>query len=278
MGPLRVLVVCAGVLFLTCSPFSGSDKAGTPSPSPGDDGGATTDDGSVEGGVAESGTTTPLPPYALAVLADKPLLYLRLEEMSGGTVSSDGTIKSATVYGSILGQAGKVGLAAGFGATGARIEVTDTLLDFKGTSSYTLEMWANIVVPKDADFHHLIVKDTTDASRQEYGLLVHNGTLVFERIVNNASINLGVPAPTDNQWHHVASVFDGSQMTLYLDGKVADGPKGDTRSAGPKSLPFTIGSKTATYGALPGKLDEVAVYDHALDANHLASHIAAAPP
>ena len=69
-------------------------------------------------------------------------------------------------------------------------------------------------------------------------------------------------------WHHVAATYDGSQMRLFLDGsevahKFVSGP-------------VVIGGEptvrlSAAAEPLDGKLDEISVYDRALDAEEIAS-------
>lgn len=68
----------------------------------------------------------------------------------------------------------------------------------------------------------------------------------------------------DDRWHHVAGVFDGSNMILYVDGreearKPASGPIAATEH------PFLIGENAEATGRfLRGLVDDVRVYNRAL--------------
>ena len=74
----------------------------------------------------------------------------------------------------------------------------------------------------------------------------------------------------DEQWHHLAGVYDGTQYIFYVDG-VQDGPA--VPATGPiaqtTSHKFTIGafeSSGAVSKYYAGLIDEVRVFDEALDA------------
>jgi regulation of enolase protein 1 (concanavalin A-like superfamily) len=70
----------------------------------------------------------------------------------------------------------------------------------------------------------------------------------------------------DGQWHHVAGVFDGTQVILYIDGK----QDATASYAGPISAstqPFCIGANTTYPAALrcwDGWIDEVIIFNEAL--------------
>ncbi|MEL6842604.1 MAG: LamG domain-containing protein, partial [Bacteroidota bacterium] len=67
------------------------------------------------------------------------------------------------------------------------------------------------------------------------------------------------------QWQHVAWVYDGSSVTLYIDGVVrGSSPASGTLSDG--SIPFTIGRSilTSLNFYFGGRADEVSVWDKAL--------------
>jgi hypothetical protein len=80
----------------------------------------------------------------------------------------------------------------------------------------------------------------------------------------------GTTPVLDGQWHHIAGVYTGSQVRLYIDGRLeAEAPAGPVSTS---SDPVYIGSRfnsTSTRNWI-GNIDEVRVYDTALsDANIL---------
>lgn len=161
------------------------------------------------------------------------------------------------------------------GQTGQRIEVNGPRFDFGGTEPFTLEAWFNLS-GIDGTFRHLFTKDTTGGvPRQEYGVFINTGRgLTFERIIDDAAIAVSFDtASFDGNWHHLAAVYDGKKVTLYVDG--ASKSAADARPAKAKTLPLVMGAKGVTYGTLNGRLDEIAVYAKALDEGRIAAHRAA---
>jgi len=87
-------------------------------------------------------------------------------------------------------------------------------------------------------------------------------------------------AINDGEWHHIAAVWDGSEASFYLDGA----PYGTATSAALATgteVGLTLGADTRTAGTLigswtngkryfEGDMDEVRVYDQALDADAIA--------
>lgn len=69
--------------------------------------------------------------------------------------------------------------------------------------------------------------------------------------------------PTDGQPHHVAGTFDESAVRLYLDGVLAGGP---TALAGPLRTDTDPPVLFLGMGALNGYLDDLRLFDAALDA------------
>ena len=60
---------------------------------------------------------------------------------------------------------------------------------------------------------------------------------VYQSTVTNVTV------PTD-EWHHVAAIYDGATLTLYIDGVAA--MKGTKSNPGTTSSPFLIGASGDT--------------------------------
>tara|TARA_R100001163_G_scaffold42426_1_gene32074 strand:+ start:4021 stop:4809 length:789 start_codon:yes stop_codon:yes gene_type:complete len=79
----------------------------------------------------------------------------------------------------------------------------------------------------------------------------------------------------DDQWHHLAGVYNGSTLVIYLDGAVP------TQSNVGVSIPSStvstagnsphIGSKTDDSGALEGKMDDFSIFNAALTATEVSN-------
>jgi hypothetical protein len=289
---LTALLVTSG---LACSPFQ-------PEATIYDDGGsdASTRDASVvgmtDGSVAERDAAPPIVDggapteagaidagadlYATLVLADAPLVYYRLEEKVGATtaVSSVPNSTNATIDPTpILQTTGRIGFGFDFTKSGD-LDLKGSQFDFTGLSPFTAEVW---MAPAYTDntYRHAFIKDSNDqgAARQEWGVWLLNGQLGFERIVDGQNTQAIVNI-TVKQWHHVAAVYDGMQLLLYVDGAVVK-TSGDTHSAKPKDKDVFMGTRDqgSSAGNFPGVLDEIAIYAHALSADQIKAHFNAAP-
>ena len=107
--------------------------------------------------------------------------------------------------------------------------------------------------------------------------LTGSGAVVFRLWKAGAPEEAATPpgAVTSGRWHHVVCTWDGSTMTIYVDGAV-----GATAAlAGPadvSSSALYLGSSMGAYDWFPGTIDEAAVYAFALSAARVQAHFDAA--
>lgn len=203
-------------------------------------------------------------PYAQAVLAAKPLAYWRLEEWGGATAfDATGARRHATYEPGIARWLD--GPPCGNHAphfAGGRLSAT--LKELKTT--YTVELWFWNGLPNDVrpvtgylfarGNESLSIGGTSNAP----GKLVFNGTLT------------GRTAITPKTWNHVALVRDGDRVSVYFDGHREPELSGNVPSAHHGSKKIFIGGGIDTAACFEGKIDEVAIYDHALTPEQICSH------
>jgi hypothetical protein len=92
---------------------------------------------------------------------------------------------------------------------------------------------------------------------------------------SSAEQSASAPNLTQDRFTHVVGTYDGSTLTLYLDG-VQAGRHGASAAIDAASTDMTIGAtRNGTYGHFVGSLDEVALYDKALPLDRVAAHYAA---
>ncbi|MBI2297632.1 MAG: right-handed parallel beta-helix repeat-containing protein [Armatimonadetes bacterium] len=74
--------------------------------------------------------------------------------------------------------------------------------------------------------------------------------------------------PAEGIWHHLAAMWDGKEMRLYLNGLLlrAAPYAGPYYGGGP---PFHLGFADAGWGSMKLDIDEVTLYDHALSATEI---------
>lgn len=66
-----------------------------------------------------------------------------------------------------------------------------------------------------------------------------------------------------NQWYHIAGTYDGSMISLYLDGQLLDS-RSSTISIGTNTMPVSIGGRLGTNNSFDGQIDEVRMYNRSL--------------
>jgi hypothetical protein len=72
-----------------------------------------------------------------------------------------------------------------------------------------------------------------------------------------------------NSWHHFTYVFDGSQNYFYIDGKLASTSNLSNQAAPVTS--FQIGRWISGTNYFKGRIDELRIYDRALDSEEIQS-------
>jgi hypothetical protein len=74
--------------------------------------------------------------------------------------------------------------------------------------------------------------------------------------------------PPYNQWHHVTSVFSGTQVSVYIDGQL-DASVSCSGSIGTTTAPLRIGASNTGLSPIVGTIDEVAIYGRILTSDEI---------
>ncbi|MEV0810933.1 beta-N-acetylglucosaminidase domain-containing protein [Micromonospora sp. NPDC050200] len=140
--------------------------------------------------------------------------------------------------------------------------------------SFTLEAWVKLDTLAPAP-GQAVIESYTGPAINGYALRVTDGVLQAWSLGaagKGYGLVTGRTPLTPNQWHHVAAVFDGSRLTVYLDG-VADNSVATSVSPGSGTASVKLGGRgDDTYQRLQGDLDEAAIYDRVLTAAELQAH------
>lgn len=231
--------------------------------------------------------------YSDAVLADSPLLYLRLDESSGSSCANAGSLGgTATCNGTFTRNATaahtNLGVAVTLEGVGDDdyIAYPDTAsLDITG--DFTYELWAKVTSGVVAGTY-LMSKGRDSPSVGGYG--------IFVPAVGPPNFSLGIRAANgtiltsgnvvhDTNWHHIVVTRVSNAWTIYVDGSsVATTSSSATPQATTK--PLLIGVQQTEFGfqsGLNGSVDEIAVYNTGLSSTRVAAHYSAynaatAPP
>jgi hypothetical protein len=227
---------------------------------------------------AGSDTCGSLSPYVMAVLADQPIAYWRLDEAPGATVAHDFMNHAYGMYEGTCtnGVAGALSsdTAVRFDGATCLIRIpSNALFQFVGNKPFTIEAW----VSRDDSpvFRHVFTRETRDtAPVNGYAMLLDNGSMGYgERAVNHVTLGT-VPALVSSGFQHVATTYDGTMVAFYAGG-IPFGMVPATDSMPAVDVDQFIGAASATENWFSGVIDEVAVYDKALTIAQLQAHIAA---
>ncbi len=230
--------------------------------------------------------------YRQAVLADGPVAYWRLDEISGSTAkdSSGNGLDLNIEQGVVVGETGALAcdsdVAMGFANAdvGHLAALTDPAFEPKNALSF--EFWmlqSGSVINNEKPLWY------GDAYFSPWGAWGFGRVMdepTFDFHVNLAGAAAGVHTAAlvlQNTWYYVAATYDGTTLRVYVDGVL------DAQASPPEILggPITYGNDKGIavggcYGAgcstFNGKIDEVAIYDKVLSTDRIAAHYAAGRP
>jgi len=191
--------------------------------------------------------------YKIAILADSPISYFRLDDTSSSCVDETGNTTGSYLSTYTLEQPGLISFGSSVLFSGGRVSLASP--GMTGTT-YTLECW----------FQGSNVAGTYQALLHQSGVALYVNGSKLDFYFSGSHFN-NTTLSNDTTYHVVLSVNAGAG-TFYLNG-VADG----TVSGCPAINPASIGSHTTT-GVEPfaGYIDEVAFYQTALTAQQALNH------
>jgi len=226
----------------------------------------------------------PADSYAMAVLADNPLAFWRLDETSGTTAHDymgghDGQYTNA-----VLGQPGfsfiGPGTSVAFGPPRDSYVANIGSVDFGTTgtgAAFSVEAWVKCPSGQNGDVG--IVAKGTGAGGEQFSLDLGNGGSYrfFVRDYTGAGKSACSSVAPDNTWQHVVGVCDEphGQLRVYVNGEAGQNA---AISAGilQSSHAVSIGSRQSGGSAydlnLNGLVDEVAIYNCALSEARVQAH------
>lgn len=211
--------------------------------------------------------------YRDVVLADHPAGYWRLGD-TGATAKDetghlDGTYTDGCMHGAAGALAGDRDAATLFDGT-CLVTLADAF-DYPGTATFSVEAW--VAESQLGTFQHYFSRETRAGANplDGYALLQGPPGVKLERVNNQVQAAPMSTPLVQGVFSHVVATYDGAATDIYIDGVLAQ--------TAADAMPISEIADTATIGGLPGGanlligvLDEVAVYDHALDPARIALH------
>ena len=226
-------------------------------------------------------------PYREAVQASRPWGWWRLGEASGTTLNdASGNGRTGTTSGSVTRLQGGIvagDTASAFGGGSGCAYIGTGVVN---PTTFSLEAWFKTTSTTGG----WIVGSSGVAGVSAYNsshdrniYMTDAGTLVF------GTWNSGVVSSitttgvyNDGVWHHVVATLSSAGQRLYVDGALVGTNPATTAEPGTRYWKIGCNGIGVIWPSYPssywftGTIDEVAVYDQALDAQTVARHFAAA--
>ncbi len=180
----------------------------------------------------------------------------------------DGTVVDATL---ITNRFGDVDSAYYFDGVNDRIDLPSAVLNVERTNSYSQSFWIKTTATDTGN--NIIAKMQSSGAYRGLMIGINAGILRMQWISDQNSSNKirvdGTTSLRDDQWHHIAVIYDGSStaagISVYVDGNpesmsvYADSLTGTILN----SVTPTIGSRNNTY-YYTGAIDDIRIYSRAL--------------
>lgn len=239
--------------------------------------------------------------YRLTVLADNPVAYWRLNELSGITSddligSNDGTYtpnSAGSWTGGTLAQSGAIAgdnSALFNGTTGYTTVPSLSAFSFiQNTAIFSLEFW---VKNNDITARKAIIGNNATSGEKGFVVIFENGAgfgtkaircSIFKGTIGNPVTAFRSPdnVITDTNWHHVVIVHTAAASNsakIYVDGVsqsiTYESAYTSLSSGNSTRALFTGAVNNAGSPSLPynGNVDEVAIYNTALSQARVTAH------
>ena len=221
------------------------------------------------GAIASSAAVTPTgspTTYASTVMGSAPLVYLRLDDTATTAADSSGSGLNGNYTGTFTHAVqGALTGDPDTAMSGGGVQVNQTQGFPSGAAARTLEIWFK-------------TSSTATQNLAAYGDNNWFGTnFIWQILSGGTQLNLGTTTTgwaftnpynmADGQWHLADVVYDGTSLTMYLDGNSLG-----SQAAG---LSTTAGTHFVV-GTFNGSLDEVSVYNRVMPASEVSNHWLAA--
>jgi hypothetical protein len=201
------------------------------------------------------------------------LWTLDRSDINGKTVKDISSDNDGTIEGNPKLVDGKIEEALKFdGEKGVYVDCGNDKSISNLSNTYTIEAWANFTVA--SNYPGLFQRgDKTEASQIEIYLQPNaNLTTVHNR--NSIYYVYWTPVPL-NKWTHLAIVWDKKEWTVYYDGVKQSKTGGGGTAANPESGKTCYIGIGYTDHSMNGIIDEVKIYDRALNENEIQQNLKA---
>jgi hypothetical protein len=213
--------------------------------------------------VEADGSVTPGNPWSVST--GRLVGWWKLDESKGDTVADATGSHAGKLVGDATWTEGVAGGALQFDGQGDYVDL-GTSPDFDIADRITIAAWVKVTA-FDMDWQAIIAKgDTAWRLSRDQDNNLHFGCtgLWPEWVRGNVDVN-------DGRWHHVAGSYDGSELRLYVDGKL-DASARTQGAINVNAYPVYIGENAEHPGrSWHGLIDDVRLYNYALSETEIRS-------
>ena len=201
------------------------------------------------------------------------VLYLPFEEGTGTkTKDLSGWGNHGTLHGPTWWVDGKIGKALNFDGVDDYVECGNNSLG----GSISVEVW---VKPQDISigWAAFVNKQVVGSTKKVFWIGQHetDGYVrfgVYLDGINETSLDTDSAVITNGEWYHIVGTYDGHYQKIYVNGSLKK-TSNDLNSLIPSGNdPYWIGKSTTTTAFFKGIIDEVRIYNRALEANEVMAH------
>jgi len=189
------------------------------------------------------------------------------------SLGSDGNPSNNTLISTVENFSPGANFAVNFDGVDDKITVPNHST-LNPTSALTIEAWINASAWKTSIWEGTIVGKDQDSPSRGYALRCGNNGCLSFIISDNGSWKSvdSRPLMKTNKWYHVAGVFDGSSMYLYINGELLQCL--NATAIAPSVSDMYIGESPFAGRYFAGKIDEVRMWNIARSQNDLKANMA----
>lgn len=236
--------------------------------------------------------------YVTTMTSLNPLGYWRLNEptqpvvptYSMTNISTAGSALNGAYYGVPSLQAPGANAGDFAASYSGNLQYSETPFNtaLNPTGPFTVEFWANLTNVSAGAKSGVVSRYVTVAggptAQRGYLFFANNGNATWQfRVYNNTGsttvTDTGIVTIAANTWYHVVGVYDGANISVYVNGVKTSTTTGTVVYAPNTNSPTRIGAgtpETAPSLFFPGQLDNVAIYNSVLSDAQISAHYDAA--
>ena len=136
-------------------------------------------------------------------------------------------------------------------------------LDIIGNRS--ISFWLRNDRPNKSLYQRLLSKKNHWTDQDGFEVVYHPRNNELQLVGAGSKLAYSRAVDLDTNWHHVVITVIGSQAQFYIDGQASAMNKTDVGTISDNNLDLYVGRMGGGYGDFKGGLDDIRLYDYALD-------------